>query len=472
MFVPPRLSHMRPAVYRAKATGIRFRRHHDFAWIPVVKHATYPRYFQTVRTYTNLPQEKQSADREPEKSTPITRKTERWTKAETVRLKELLSQERQVWEIATSLGKASSLILRKLQSNRELSALWKPHKKGRFSSDETAFLIRLRRFGAQRQTIALYLGRDDESVRRKINREALRIFTNEQTDTFQGPQALTPELEDSITKGRLQDAFTDLLSCNMADYWRELLHQEQAGAWLSVIADNIPTQVKKLLASHEPPSIEQLEELSWIETDVPGVYGWLMRPTDQRHFSRECYLYVGSAGKPRFGLNGRKAQHLSTTEHNPRLVNLIRRNRLRRQGTFVTFLSMHTDSAKNYDALVTKHIVILAEAIFTALFGALPRIGHEPTLQGLRPWGVDTISWTGCCSHNPLTMDFLPPGALPEPETVQELRMRSKATPYWETDGRSLQAAMGHVTGGMTASRLKNERPSGSIGRDAFNETR
>jgi hypothetical protein len=68
-------------------------------------------------------------------------------------------------------------------------------------------------------------------------------------------------------------------------------------------------------------------------------------------------------------------------------------------------MTLDSIDAGTGDLMTTRHIVTLAEAIFTELLGALQETSHAAEHCGLYPWGKESMGWNGCCSHNPLTMD-------------------------------------------------------------------
>jgi hypothetical protein len=426
--------------------------HVDPKLLGLPKLTTKPTNRQTTDIDAQLVERKLLEYRAPKVSPGVRRKNAKWTELALKQLKELLRRGHQVWEIAARLDRSEIAIIRKLQRHEELRALWQPFRSGRFSRDEAKYLIRLRTLGFPLPAMAVYLGRDEEKIKAKIRRESLRIFNRIDGEVFQGPQALTPELEDSIARGRLKDALHDLLRRPMTANWRQLLSQGQAETWLTIISDNIPAQVKRLLASHQAPTLQDLENIPWVQTKSPGVYAWVMRPADTCHFTRECYLYVGSASKPDFGLNGRRGQHISdyVWEHIPRLVSLIRRKKLQRDGTFVTLMTLDSSDVGNGDPMTRRQIVTLAEAIFTELLGGLQETSHAAEHRGLYPWGKESIGWNGCCSHNPLTKDFGQPE--PNQPSHEPGAAQSKRTAgahfSWVTERKKLEDLVYQVARG------------------------
>jgi hypothetical protein len=288
----------------------------------------------------------------------------------------------------------------------------RPVKEGRFRSDEVAYMEGLWKQGLHPPVIAKRLGRKASTVRQQLFRLADKICNDDQPSVFQGPQALPPEVEEFIIQGRLQEVWDGLLRLDMTDTWKKVLSPKQVETWLPIIAKGIPTQVKQLLASHEPPTVAKLEVLPWIETQNAGVYGWLLKPRTKLYLNKHCHLYVGSGSKR--GIEGRREDHLSESpyKHNPRLRQLIKDKKLKREGQFITLMIVERSSAEMEDTIGVRYLVTLAEAILTAWLGSLRK---RPTYVGdsnhLCPWGIDEVSYSGCSSHNPLTMDINVPGS-------------------------------------------------------------
>jgi len=131
------------------------------------------------------------------------------------------------------------------------------------------------------------------------------------TLSYEGPQAVSSKLMDSIFQARLREVWDWLMRSEMTEIWKEVLDQKSIESWLSNISENTPKQVKQLLASHEPLSLAELIALPWLETSKAGVYGWILKPRSQTYLDKEAYLYIGSASKYGSGLEWRKHQHLS-----------------------------------------------------------------------------------------------------------------------------------------------------------------
>ena len=54
--------------------------------------------------------------------------------------------------------------------------------------------------------------------------------------------------------------------------WKDIISSLPLDEWLSWIAEHIPTNVKLMLASPQPPTFAQLESLAWSDTTDGGVF--------------------------------------------------------------------------------------------------------------------------------------------------------------------------------------------------------
>ena len=332
----------------------------------------------------------------------------KWTEEETRKTKELLQKGSQVWEIAHHLGRPSAFVRRKLKSDEELKGLLRPVKTGTWSNEEVESLTRLRFEGLHKSVIAKRLGRSQVSVAMKIVQRIDHIRNMAKPPTFQGPQALSPALVESIFQARLRESWECLMRSEMTETWKEVLMQKTAEVWLSAISENTSKQAKQLLASHKPPTISELEALAWTNTSNAGVYGWILKPRSKLCLDKEVRLYVGSASKYGFGLEWRKYQHLSESKllYNPRLRSLIKRKKMGRKGQFITLMTLNMENKEKEDVLRVRYLVTLAESIFTMWSGAFAeKMENKGDLCGYYPWGKN-LSYSGCSSHNPLTKDI------------------------------------------------------------------
>jgi hypothetical protein len=332
----------------------------------------------------------------------------KWTEDEIQTTKKLLQKGCQIWEISQHLGRPKEAVGRKSKDCEELRGLLKPIKTGRWSNEEIEYLTRLRTEGLHEPVIAKRLGRSQLSVANKSIQQADRNQRMAKPPTFQSPQESPPALVESFFQAQLEESWDCLVHSEMTETWKEVLLQKKAELWLSAVSENTPYQVKQLLSSQRPPTLAELEALSWEKTSKPGVYGWILKPRSKYHLDKEVHLYVGSASKYRSGLEGRKNQHLSESklEHNTRLRSLIRRKKMERQGQFITLMTLGMDNGEKEDVLRARYLVTLAESIFTVWLGALAeKMEDRDDLRGHCPWG-ESLPYSGCSSHNPLTMDI------------------------------------------------------------------
>lgn len=319
----------------------------------------------------------------------------------------MLKKGFQIPEIAVRLGKSESILRWRLNGNELLNATSGPPKKGRFTIEEVEYLLEMWQYGIQPPEIVKRLGRSSDGVSRQLSQLADQIRIVDTPPVHHGPQALSPEIEESIFQARLKELWVGLLRLEMTETWRDTLSRETPESWLSDIARGIPTEVKKLLASHEPPTVEKLEQLSWIDTKDVGVYAWLLKPRAKLHLNSHCFLYVGSGTGVGHGLQSRKEAHLSEHRHNPRLLRIIKQRKLQKDGCFITLMMTEMKGVEREDLIRMRCLVTLAESMLTMWLAAL---GEEHLYKGnfdsLCPWGVSQVSYSGCTSHNPLTKDI------------------------------------------------------------------
>ncbi|KAF2192906.1 hypothetical protein K469DRAFT_693007 [Zopfia rhizophila CBS 207.26] len=200
-----------------------------------------------------------------------------------------------------------------------------------------------------------------------------------------------------------------LLKSEMTQTWREALQGKSAEEWLSSISAGIPEDVKRVLGGLRPPTWEELESLSLIDTNDAGVYARLVKSRYEFQMVSDRYLYVGSASRYGGGLNVRIAEHTMKTRRSDesRLQRDIRTKDLKGTDRFVTLMVMKMDSPKKEVVLDVRRTVTLAEAILTAWLSALQSPSHD--LQSLCPWDPQTLEYTGWSSHNPLIKNVAEP---------------------------------------------------------------
>jgi hypothetical protein len=333
-----------------------------------------------------------------------------------------------VWQVAARLGCSEQLVRYRLRDNESLRDCLNPTKSGKWEREEIKLLIELRKRGWKYSAISKKLGRTAKSIASQVVKHVEEIFEDGSPLVPQDTEALSLDLVDSIVPGRLQEIWDRLMSCDMTKAWKDAVSSESTESWLSDIAKGIPVQVKEVLANHDPPHIATLETLPWTGTTDAGVYGWLLKPKPKLYFNSECQLYVGSIGRYRYGLEGRKRQHLSKNprEHNRRLWYLIREKGLKPKGQFITLMAMNMKAAEGKEALRIRYLVTIAEAIFTVWLGALNEKPENKNVRTLCPWDVLNVSYSGCSSHNPLTKNInIPKGCTNSAEAEDYVEGRS-----------------------------------------------
>jgi hypothetical protein len=141
------------------------------------------------------------------------------------------------------------------------------------------------------------------------------------------------------------------------------------------------------------------------------VYGRILKPRAESYLDQQVHLYVDSASKYGFGLEGRKQQHLSKSKrlHSPRLRSLIRKSELGRRAHFITFMTFGLDSGEKEDVLRVRCLVTLAEAIFTVWLDAFAENMEDRGDLGDRCYQGRSLPYSGGSSHNPLTEDIMIP---------------------------------------------------------------
>jgi hypothetical protein len=159
-----------------------------------------------------------------------------------------------VWGVACRLGVSRECFQYRLKNDETLRVLLRTVKKGKFSREEVAYMEELWKEGVHPPMIAKRLGRKLSAVRYELPRLVDRIRDNDQQSLIQGPQVLSPEVEEILIQGRLRELWDGLMRLDMTCNWRKALSQNPAETWLSIIAKGIPAQVKHPLASHEPPN--------------------------------------------------------------------------------------------------------------------------------------------------------------------------------------------------------------------------
>jgi hypothetical protein len=319
-----------------------------------------------------------------------------------------LRQGQSFVDMESSLQKTAIFLAReanRIMGKNELENLLRQKKREQWSDEEVQRLIALQKQRLPFSKFTLLLRRTESNIRKKF--QELRCTSSL---VVEGPQELPPELEMLMFNTRLSEVWQALLKSEMTPTWREALQEKPAEEWLSSISLGIPEDVKKALGGLRPPTWDELNKLSLIDTNDAGVYARLVTSRHQLPTTEDRYLYVGSASRYGSGLSGRMAEHTRKVyklKDETRLQFDIRRKKLKGNGRFITLMVMKMDSPKNEDVLNVRRTVTLAEAILTVWLSALQSPSQD--LQSACPWDMQTLQYTGWASHNPLMKDVVLP---------------------------------------------------------------
>ena len=152
----------------------------------------------------------------------------------------------------------------------------------------------------------------------------------------EGPQALPPEIDDSIFKSRLSVIWTALMIKRKTPKWDEDIKSHTDQEWQHLIDKFTYKNFKPILVFPQPPTIKRLNSLQQVDTDNAGVYAWMLgAQSDSFLLNNECRLEVASASSYSGGLNKRKGKLVVPwTDPHGKLMSTIRRFDLDRQGLF------------------------------------------------------------------------------------------------------------------------------------------
>ncbi|MCJ1406507.1 hypothetical protein MMC19_000572 [Ptychographa xylographoides] len=359
---------------------------------------------RTSRNNAEVPRD----DTKKERKTPVlTRKVAGTARDDEI--KRSLRQGQSFVELASGFALSSEFIFReakRLFEEEELRKLMRQSKRGEWSDAETQWLIIRRGQGLPLTKIARLLRRTKLRVEKELRQLKNKML---ESTVVEGPQELPPGLRRSLFRTRLFDAWQGLLNSDMTPTWRDALLKKSSTRWLSTISNGIPKNVKRILGSLQPPTYDELECLSSVDSTNAGVYARLVTSCYEYQTASDRYLYVGSASKYGSGINGRVSQHIEKRSHHDetRLHRNIRSKELKAPGRFVTLMTMQWNSPENEDVLDVRRTVTLAEAILTVWLGALQ--SPRSRLQDLYQWDPQTKDYTAWSSHNPLTVDVVEP---------------------------------------------------------------
>jgi hypothetical protein len=263
----------------------------------------------------------------------------------------------------------------------------KKKKPGIWSDYKIARLIELRKPGLPLNTLQRLLRRKEPDVLEKL-RELSYAYAG--PGVVEGPQELPPGLQESLFDTRLAATFQALQESDMTETWKAALQEKTPQEWLSRISNAVPERVKKMLGALRPPTWDEVEGLTPVDTDDTGVYARLVTSRHEIHMVSERYPYVGSASKYGGGISARIIDHMTRAS---RLQDTIKKKKLKGNGSFVTLMTMKMDSPDEEAVREVWRTVILAEAIFTVWLRAF--ISTPRPLSGVFPWNPETLQYRG-----------------------------------------------------------------------------
>jgi hypothetical protein len=84
------------------------------------------------------------------------------------------------------------------------------------------------------------------------------------------------------------------MTVQMTADWQDKILSVPSDVWLFLIAEHIPTNVKLILASPQPPTLARLSSLAWSDTTDGGVFAWRFKPNGKQ-VSVQTWLQLGSS---------------------------------------------------------------------------------------------------------------------------------------------------------------------------------
>jgi hypothetical protein len=202
---------------------------------------------------------------------------------------------------------AIKLAIRFLGTDLE-SLLTRRKKKHAWTQEEDYDLKRIQKnLNWSSTQIALYMRRDISQVEQKLH-ELTAAGKPESPVAIEDSDEHTEHVQLALFQTRLQLIWTALLESDIAPEWARLLATKPDFEWLSDISASIPTAVKRVLGANEAPTYSQLQQLPSVDSDRPGVYGFLLSKPWGDGTPDDNKLHVGVA---LVSLNQRMRDHAS-----------------------------------------------------------------------------------------------------------------------------------------------------------------
>lgn len=125
--------------------------------------------------------------------------------------------------------------------------------------------------------------------------------------------ALSAE-DEIIFNDELSKIWQGLMTFPTTACWKNTVVTMPSEEWQSQIASHIPTSVKSILVSPQPPTLSRLKYLAWLDTADAGVFVWCFKPNGKQvTIEMTDYLYIDSSSRYRGGLSLRKRGMLLPT---------------------------------------------------------------------------------------------------------------------------------------------------------------
>jgi hypothetical protein len=198
------------------------------------------------------------------------------------------------------------------------------------------------------------------------------------------------------------------MTIQMTADWEDKILSVPSGVWLFLIAEHIPTNVKLILASPQPPTLARLSSLAWSDTTDGGVFAWRFKPNGKQvSVQTTGYLCIGSAHRYRCGLSGRRRRLLlpSLGRREEALISKIKRLDLSPDGEFITLFTVPFKNGSFDDVENVKALVTLARMVLMIWLGAVDE-RWKPAIKDLVPCGLEHIKYLGLAGDNPLATNF------------------------------------------------------------------
>ncbi|KAI0184145.1 hypothetical protein EV127DRAFT_375530 [Xylaria flabelliformis] len=352
------------------------------------------------------------------------------TLLEIEKMRILLQNGLQIWEVALCIGRSESFVRRPIQDNDELASLLSESKRGKWSSAEKSVLLGhlAQQRAPNKNKIARQMGRTADSVARQMKKlikpreYPVPLFSSsEYLARLRGTPIIyydKVELSKStraILEVRLDSILVGLTMAHKTKQWDHVLMATPRAEWVGRILTLIPTTVGRILAAPSPPTISELNALEWEDMTKMGVYIWILTRKFHNPFYPEHDVYIGSATNHDLKPSRWIYQHRQGKKGGFSISRHRFHQRLRKTGHFAALPSMDVTSSEPKEVVKARQLLVLAEATLAISLSALTHgslVAEEEYrgLRGLCPY-PEKVPYCGLCSHNPLMLDIpYPPG--------------------------------------------------------------